>query len=503
MMHTYLAAGLGPTLNTFFVSLALIGIGLLSARYCRASRPLVYFCIQSLVLASLTVLMLARDIVPYRPAASVLSAPERLLVGFLEILWWLAAAWLTAGFLRAFVILGRKPTEAKLVQDLLAALIYLAAMVAIVANVFDLPVKGLLATSGALAIVIGLALQSSLSDVFSGIVLNLERPYRVGDWIKLDDTLQGTVLETNWRATHILTSSSDIAIIPNSAVAKSRLINCSTPTKMHSTTARIMLEAALTPAVGCDLMREVLLGSSHVLRTPEPTVTIKDVSADMIEFELGFSVAHIGLIADAQNELFDRVYRAVAAAGIRFASRLAPLSIANVPQDTELATPSRLIAGISLFSTLTDSEKAALASQMTRKDYKPGEVIVQNGTVVQALNIISYGVLVATEEQNGHSIERLRLTPGIYFGETGLLTGQALSGQITALTRAVIYEISKDAMLPLLNARPGMAEELSELLASRQLARRTVLDLLQGDESHQEGLASRVAATIRHLFSLH
>jgi CRP-like cAMP-binding protein len=95
------------------------------------------------------------------------------------------------------------------------------------------------------------------------------------------------------------------------------------------------------------------------------------------------------------------------------------------------------------------------------------------------------------------------LTPGIYFGETGLLTGQALSGQITALTRAVIYEISKDAMLPLLNARPGMAEELSELLASRQLARRTVLDLLQGDESHQEGLASRVAATIRHLFSLH
>jgi len=418
-------------------------------------------------------------------------------------LWWLAAAWLTSGFLRAFVVLGRKPTEAKLVQDLLAALIYLAAMFAIVANVLDLPIKGLLATSGALAIVIGLALQSSLGDVFSGIVLNLERPYHVGDWIILDAELQGTVIETNWRATHVLTSSGDIAVIPNSAVARSKLINCSAPTKVHGVTTRIRLESALMPAAGCELMREVLLGSTHILRTPPPTVTIKDLSADMIDFELGFSVAEIGVVDDARNEVFDRVHRAATAAGIRFASRLAPLNANSATDATESATPARLIAGISLFSTLTESEKAALAGQMLRKDYKSGAVIVPNGTVMQALNIISDGVLVATEEQNGRRFERMRLTPGIYFGETGLLTGQPLTGEIPALTKAVIYEISKDALLPLLKARPGMAEELSELLASRQLARRIVLDQLHTNETHQDGLASRMAANIRRIFSLH
>jgi small-conductance mechanosensitive channel/CRP-like cAMP-binding protein len=502
-MQNYLAAGLGTTANTVLTAVALITVGLLGARHCRAGRPLLYFFIQLLVLASLTVLMLARDIVPYRPVAPGWSAPERLLVGFLEILWWLGAAWLTSGFLRAFVILGRKPTEAKLVQDLLAALIYLAAIFAIVANVLDLPVKGLLATSGALAIVIGLALQSSLGDVFSGIVLNLERPYHVGDWIILDGELQGTVIETNWRATHILTGSGDIAVIPNSVVAKSKLINCSAPTKVHGVTTRIRLESTLRPAAGCDLMREVLLGSTHVLRAPQPTVTIKDVSADMIDFELGFSVADIGVVDAAKNEVFDRVYRAVTATGIRFASRLAPLNVNAVPDATESATPARLIAGISLFSTLTDSEKAALAAQMIRKDYKSGEVVVQNGTVVRALNIIGDGVLVTTEEHNGHKFERMRLTPGIYFGETGLLTGQPLTGEITALTKVVIYEISKEALLPLLKARPGMAEELSELLANRQLARRTVLDQLQPNEAHQDGLASRVASNIRRLFSLH
>ena len=502
-MQSYLAAGLGTTINTLLATVALMAVGLLGALRCRAGRPLLYFFIQFLVFASLTFLMFARDIVPYRPAALGWSAPERLMVGFIEILWWLGAAWLTSGFLRAFVVLGRKPTEAKLVQDLLAALIYLAATFAIVANVLDLPVKGLLATSGALAIVIGLALQSSLGDVFSGIVLNLERPYHVGDWIILDGELQGTVIETNWRATHILTGSGDIAVIPNSVVARSKLINCSAPTKVHGATIRIRLESAVMPAAGCDLMREVLLGSTHILRTPQPTVTIKDLSADMIDFELGFSVADVGVVDDARNEVFDRVHRAAAAAGIRFASRLAPLITNAATDDTEWATPARLIAGISLFSTLTESERAALAAQMVRKEYKSGEVIVQNGTIVQALNIISDGVLVATEEQNGRRFERMRLTPGIYFGETGLLTGQPLAGEITALTKAVIYEISQDALLPLLNARPGMAEELSELLASRQLARRTVLDQLQTNEAHQDGLAGRLATNIRRIFSLH
>src|SRR5277367_3085237 len=96
-----------------------------------------------------------------------------------------------------------------------------------------------------------------------------------------------------------------------------------------------------------------------------------------------------------------------------------------------------------------------------------------------------------------------RLATGDYFGESGLLTGAPLNGQVTALTRAVVYEISKDALSPLLEARPAIAEELSEALASLQLANRSVLDH-HADGGRGEGrLADRVAATIRRLFSLH
>jgi len=462
------------------------------------------FLIRLLIFAIVTALMLAGGVVPYRPGLGGGGEPRRLFVGALEAFWWLGAAWLAVGFLRAFVVLERQPRESKLIQDLLAALIYLAAVLAIVAEVFDLPVRGLLATSGAVAIILGLALQSSLGDVFSGIVLNIERPYRVGDWVILDDIVQGTVIETNWRATHILTGNQDVAIIPNSVVAKAKLVNCSTPTKNHSSSIRVKLEPSITPAAGCHLLKEVLLSSSQILQTPEPSVTIKDLSAEMIDYEMSYSVADVSDVGQAQNELYDRVYRAAAVVGARFSPRLAssPRN-SSFEEKEQVGVPERLLAGISLFSTLTAQEKAALASQMQRKNYKPGEVIAEVGTILQALFVVSYGVAVRSTEQNGRKIEVVRLATGDYFGEHGLLTGEPLNDQVTALTRTVIYEISKHALSPLLKARPAIAEELSETLARLQLANRTVLGHDDVKEQHEGGLADRLAANIRHLFSLY
>jgi CRP-like cAMP-binding protein len=264
----------------------------------------------------------------------------------------------------------------------------------------------------------------------------------------------------------------------------------------------VKLEPSLTPAAGCNLLKEVLLGSTQILRTPEPAVTVKDLSAEMIDYELFFAVADISVVERAQNELFDRVYRAAAAAGAKFSPRLSgSYKESAAKENGESRIPERLLAGISIFSTLTAEEKAALAAQMQRKDYKPGEVIVKAGTILQALCIVSYGVLVGSVEQGGRKIEVIRLAPGDCFGEVGLLTGEPLNGDLSALTWVVIYEISKDALTPLLKARPGMAEELSESLASRQLARRTVLD--QHSDKEQQGNSNWVLANIRRLFSLH
>jgi small-conductance mechanosensitive channel len=178
--------------------------------------PLARAIVRVIFLILLTVALLLSDIVPYHPLHLTGTPVRDAVHAVLKIAWWLWAAWFLVGFLRAFVIVERRPREGKLLQDLLAGLVYLAAAFAIIAYVLDLPVQGLLATSGVIAIILGLALQSTLSDVFSGVVLNFSRPYRPGDWINLDDGTPGRVIEMNWRATHVLTARRDLAIVPNS-----------------------------------------------------------------------------------------------------------------------------------------------------------------------------------------------------------------------------------------------------------------------------------------------
>ena len=110
----------------------------------------------------------------------------------LGIFWWLYAARVLTELI-GLALMRRIGHSGRLLQDVIGALVFLAAIVAGAAYVMELPVKGLLATSGVVAIVIGLALQSTLSDVFSGIVLNTTKPYQVDDWIVIDG-VEGKVL---------------------------------------------------------------------------------------------------------------------------------------------------------------------------------------------------------------------------------------------------------------------------------------------------------------------
>ena len=115
---------------------------------------------------------------PMEPAPWADNVPLHLAATGLQIGWWLFGA-RTLTVLIGAVMMQRVGHTGRLLQDLLGAVIFLIAIIAALAYVLDLPVKGVLATSGALAIIVGLALQSTLSDVFSGIVLNTTKPYQI------------------------------------------------------------------------------------------------------------------------------------------------------------------------------------------------------------------------------------------------------------------------------------------------------------------------------------
>ena len=228
----------------------------------------VRFSTRVLSFITATWLMQRAVISPLAPQLSSATPTVRIWALLVEIGWWLLGARVAVGLVRLVVVLEHRPRETKMISDLLAGLIYVATTLAVVNFVFGVAIAGLVATSGVLAILLGLALQSTLSDVFSGLAVGLERSYKPGDVIWVEGGIEGQVIQINWRSTQIATINDSIAVVPNSVIAKSRLENRTAPTPTRSVTVTIRAEASKDPRFVLATMRAAALSSRHPLPVP-------------------------------------------------------------------------------------------------------------------------------------------------------------------------------------------------------------------------------------------
>lgn len=421
-------------------------------------------------------LLLDGVIVPYQPSQGGGTTAQAILIGTAKTLWWVHLAWALIGFVRIYLVFERKPREARLLQDLVVGVVYAGMVLSVLAFVFAVPVGTLIATSGVFAIILGLALQNTLSDVFSGIALNLGRPFVLGDWIVLSDGTEGRVVETNWRSTHLLTLSHNVVALPNSFLAKLGLTNVSSPDETHGLTLTVRLAPTKMPAVVADVMRTALMSSDLILKDPPPAVAIKGLDATAVEVDLYVRVASVGQRIPAINEIFDLVYRHSKSTGLLLATpRSAAVITSGLPTEETAhpspVTPIELIRALPIFSALTADEQEALAATTSTRTYRKGEIIVQQGEMLPSLMIVRAGVVVQERQHDdAGSREVGHLAPGDFFGETGLLAGIGETSTLRAMNHVVVYEIDQQSFAPLLLDRPEMAEDLAAILSARMSA---------------------------------
>lgn len=94
-------------------------------------------------------------------------------------------------------------------------------------HVFEIHVATLLATSAIFSIVLGLALQDTLGNFFSGVALQIDRPFEIGDWIEVhseDGICMGQIQEITWRATFLMSFANELIMIPNKTIAQSKIL---------------------------------------------------------------------------------------------------------------------------------------------------------------------------------------------------------------------------------------------------------------------------------------
>jgi branched-chain amino acid transport system substrate-binding protein len=176
-------------------------------------------------------------------------------------LWWLVPARLMAISVERFLWVpleirtGRKVPA--IIRAVVALVIYLFAFFGVVAFVMGKTVTSLLATSGLLAMIIGLAVQANIANVFSGIVLNIERPFQVGDYIKLNANVMGQVIDITWRTTRIRHLEGQLVCLANSKVSESEIHNFSDVSD-NFIRLQLLLDPRYDPEKVRSLIREAL-----------------------------------------------------------------------------------------------------------------------------------------------------------------------------------------------------------------------------------------------------
>ncbi|HEF4760245.1 TPA: mechanosensitive ion channel family protein [Pseudomonas putida] len=407
-----------------------------------------------------SVLLFHEGLSPWEPAPSIDDAPLQFAHTVLQIIWWLFGA-RTLTVMIGAVMMYRVGHAGRLLQDLLGAVIFLVAVIAALAYVLNLPVKGVLATSGALAIIVGLALQSTLSDVFSGIVLNTTKPYKIDDWIAIDGT-EGRVTDIDWRATFLQTSQGSMIVIPNSMAAKAKITNFSRPSDMFGVSISLLISPHVRPNKVFDALERAAQGCRILLTKPAPKVTIKSTGGNGVEYEVSGFVLSMDQKRTVRNQMYDLAYRHLLAAGISWTSTI------EHSEPARLSRARALLDNTSIFSTnLSEEDKDHVSQNMTLQSFPPGEVILAGGQVSSQLYIIESGVVTVALFRGGVKFEAGRMGPGEVIGEGGIVSGTALPAEFAALTFCNLYRIERDYLQPCMEARHEMCQAMKALLDFR------------------------------------
>ena len=422
--------------------------------------------VRVVIFSLFSVVLFNEGLNPLEPAPWADNIPLHLAAIGLQIGWWLFGA-RTLTVLIGAVMMQRVGHTGRLLQDLLGAVIFLIAIIAALAYVLELPVKGVLATSGALAIIVGLALQSTLSDVFSGIVLNTTKPYQLDDWISIDGT-EGRVTDIDWRATRLQTAQGSMAVIPNSLAAKAKIINFSRPSDIFGVSISLQLSPHARPNTVIEALERAMQGCRQLLSKPAPSVSLKSSSSAGMEYEISGFVESMDQKRMVRNQLFDLAYRHLHASGVSLLSSVESNAPAN------LSRPRALLDTSTIFSTLRQEEKDTLSQNMTLQTFRAGDLILPAGEVSDHLLIIESGVISVELSRGGVLFESGRMGPGEVIGEGGILSDTALPAQFTAKTFCSLYRIEKEYLKPYLDARHDIGEAMKALLDFRLNKARTL-----------------------------
>jgi small-conductance mechanosensitive channel/CRP-like cAMP-binding protein len=345
---------------------------------------------------------------------------------------------------------------------------------------YGVTLPGLLAGSGLIALVLGLALQDTLGNIFAGLGLQAGKAFRVGDWLIVDGK-HCEVIEVNWRSTRLRNIDAASLDIPNNQLAKVTIVNLYNPTPVHAARASVCVEYGIPPNHVKDALVQAALAARGVLSSPAPAAFLMNFDDSGIRYELKYWIDDAHRYPEISDIVRTNIWYELDRRTIPFSYPTRIVEIRSKKETEPTDQVSALLQAQPLFVDMESDQIQALAKSGRHLRYGKGEKIITQGDPGGSMYVLSSGIAQVTLERDGRVSDLGELVSGECFGEISLLTGNPRTASVTAKTDCDIVEIDQSAMRDLLKQYPRLADHLSETLSTRRSLLETELANWKGD----------------------
>ena len=363
----------------------------------------------------------------------------------------------------------------KLFRDLIRFFLIAVGSALVLSVVWKADLGGLIAALGVGSIVLGLALQDTLGNLFSGIALLFERPFNLGDWLEING-LQGKVVEINWRSVHMLTRELELLVIPNAILAKEILRNYRRPQKLHIEPVDIGFSYNDPPNKIKRVLKETALATKGVLDKPEPIVQTIEYADSSINYRVRLFLADYDKVPQIRDEFITRIWYAAKRYNLNIPFPIRTLYHQPPIKSNPDEVLARFVSYLRSFPSFMSIERATLeelAQDAVLKHFGAGEPAIVRGTKQTGIYLIITGkALVSVQNTAGREVEIATLSRGEFFGEMALLTQSSLASTIavTAIEDLEVLMLKTEAVQFILDRFPRLGQEIGAVIETRRKA---------------------------------
>lgn len=385
----------------------------------------------------------------------------------------------------------------RLLRDIIALLLYFTFFAFVVNRIYGVNIGRALLAGTVLAAILGLALQETLGNLFSGIALHMEDTFEVGDVVKSGDRI-GVVEGLNWRATRIRTfSGNSILIMPNSLLARESL-EVFPRGNLNARIIQVGIDYSTPPAKVIEVLTHAAQNVDGVGREIPCFARVGSFGDSSVVYEIKYFTREYHNRDRIDADVKKAIWYALRRNEISIPFPIRSFQPYRPPKQTQ-GEPApedigRRLSEVELFGPLSAEVRAELAGAARVHDYSRGESIIRHGTAGDSMFVVHNGTVSVriADSTTSELREVVQLGAGSVFGEMALLTGETRTADVVALTDVTAIEIRKDDLQPILVGHPELAMAFSRNVTER----RSRLHEMQADspEEEEKTIRSRILA---------